>query len=88
MPRPDPRTFGRATPYIAPAVRRRKARNRLAAMCLGCSGIMAFLLAFALMGCPAPTAAHAPNVAGFLAFMLVLGGFVALALGVLAAMEA
>jgi uncharacterized membrane protein YdjX (TVP38/TMEM64 family) len=81
------RSFGRARPYIAPAVRRRKARNRLAALSLGNSGMVAFILAYALTAYPAPPMG-VPNVAGFGAFVLVLGGFIALALGILAAMEA
>jgi hypothetical protein len=86
MTRPDPRTFGRATPYIAPAVRRRKAANRIAAVYLGSIGMVALFVAYVIMGTASRT--PGPNTAAFIALMLGLSGFGLLALGIIAATEA
>jgi hypothetical protein len=79
------RGFGNGRPYIAPAVRRRRAINRIWAVLLGGGGMVALLMAYLVMGTAALT--PSPQTAAFLALMLGLSGFGLIVVGIVAAME-
>lgn len=87
MRRPDPREFGRR-PHVPAAELHRKRIARLATVGLMCGGMLGLLLAYVLTGVVSDTGnSTGPNVAGFVAFVLTIGGFGAFALAVLAARE-
>jgi hypothetical protein len=80
------RAFGKGRPFVAPAVRRRKAANRRAAIVMGALGALCVALAYRALGMEGPPAT--PEAPAFVALIFAIFGFGLLACGCIAATEA